>query len=190
MSEITLAGAFISHHHDRCSIMSLPRRAMEQMGFVVCCLTCDAPDVPGTERCRQCIDSHARARDKLTSGPASSKAERLAREHVTMLADPGKHIDDSQHGEFMLAYQRLIDAHQGVEEVITMEQVEARFAKQRQKEDKSLIRDVANQNPWSDRAPDAEERKEMLAMFGSADRPEAPSWDDLMDEVGELLDED
>ena len=90
----------------------------------------------------------------------------------------------------MLAYQRLIDAHQGVEEVITMEQVEARFAKQRQKEDKSLIRDVANQNPWSNRAPNAEEREEMLAMFGSADRPEAPTWDDLMDEVGELLDED
>lgn len=170
--------------------MSLPRRAMEEMGFAVCCLACDAPDVPGTDRCRGCIDSHARARDKLTSGPASSKAERLAREHVTMLADPGKHIDDNEHGEFMLAYQRLIDAHQGVEEVVTMEQVEARFAQQREKQDRSLIRKVANQNPWADRAPDPEERLQMLEMLGSEAPPEVPSWDDLMAEVGELLEED
>ena len=170
--------------------MSLPRRAMEQMGFVVCCLTCDAPDIAGTERCRQCIDSHARARDKLTTGPASTKAERLAREQVTMLADPSKHIDDSEHGDFMLGYVRLIEAHQGVEEIVSMEQVEARFAAQRAKKDKSLIREVANQNPWSDRAPDAEEREEMLEMFGSAERPDVPSWEDLMAEVGEVLDED
>ena len=153
--------------------MSLPRRAMEQMGFAVCCLTCDAPDIAGSERCRQCIDSHAKAREKLTSGPATTKAERLAREQVTMLADPSKYIDDSEHGE----------------QVITMEQVEARFAAQRAKKDKSIIREVANQNPWAERAPDAEEREEMLQMFGTATRPEAPTWEDLLDEVGELLDE-
>ena len=169
--------------------MSLPRRAMEQMGFAICCLTCDTPDIPGSERCRQCIHSHAKAREKLTSGPATTKAERLAREQVTMLADPGKYIDDSEHGEFMLNYVRLIDAHQGVEQVITMEQVEARFAAQRAKKDKSIIREVANQNPWAERAPDAEEREEMLQMFGTATRPEAPTWEDLLDEVGELLDE-
>ena len=169
--------------------MSLPRRAMEQMGFAVCCLTCDAPDIAGSERCRHCIDSHAKARDKLTSGPATTKAERLAREQVTMLADPGKYIDDSEHGEYMLNYVRLIAAHQGVEQVITMEQVEARFAAQRAKKDKSIIREVANQNPWAERAPDAEDREEMLQMFGTATRPEAPTWEDLLDEVGELLDE-
>ena len=169
--------------------MSLPRRAMEQMGFAICCLTCDAPDIPGSERCRQCIDSHAKAREKLTSGPATTKAERLAREQVTMLAEPSKYIDDSEHGEFMLNYVRLIDAHQGVEQVITMEQVEARFAAQRAKKDKSIIRKVANQNPWAESAPDAEEREEMLQMFGTTTRPEAPTWEDLLDEVGELLDE-
>ena len=107
-----------------------------------------------------------------------------------MLADPSKYIDDSEHGDFMLGYVRLIEAHQGVEEIVSMEQVEARFAAQRAKKDKSLIREVANQNPWSDRAPDAEEREEMLEMFGSAERPDVPSWEDLMAEVGELLDED
>ncbi len=169
--------------------MSLPRRAMEQMGFAVCCLTCDAPDIAGSERCRHCIDSHAKARDKLTSGPATTKAERLAREQVTMLADPSKYIDDSEHGEYMLNYVHLIAAHQGVEQVITMEQVEARFAAQRAKKDKSIIREVANQNPWAERAPDSEEREEMLQMFGTTTRPEAPTWEDLLDEVGELLDE-
>ena len=167
--------------------MSLPRRAMEQMGFAVCCLSCDAPDIAGTERCRGCIESHAKARDKLTSGPATTKAERLAREQVTMLADPSRYIDDNEHGNFMLNYVRLIDAHQGKEEVITMEQIEARFAAQRAKKDRSLIREVANQNPWAERAPDAEEREEMLQMFGTAKRPEAPTWDDLLDEVGDCL---
>jgi hypothetical protein len=80
------AGAFISIAYVQVLPMSLPRRAMEQMGFAVCCLTCDAADVAGSERCRVCIESHARARERLTSGPASSKAERLAREFVTMLA--------------------------------------------------------------------------------------------------------
>ena len=45
-------------------------------------------------------------------------------------------------------------------------------------------------SPWAERAPDAEEREEMLQMFGTAKRPETPTWDDLLDEVGELLDED
>ena len=30
----------------------------------------------------------------------------------------------------------------------------------------------------------------MLEMFGSAESPDVPSWEDLMAEVGELLDED
>ena len=182
--------AFIFHRPDRYTPMSLPRRAMEQMGFSICCLTCDAPDIPGTERCKGCIESHARARDKLTTGPATTKAERLAREQVTMLADPNKYIDDNDHGDFMLNYLRLIDSHRGIEEVITMEQVEARFAAQRSKKDKSLIREVANQNQWTKKAPDADERKEMLEIFGEAKSPDVPSWDDLLEEVGELLDED
>ena len=71
-----------------------------------------------------------------------------------------------------------------------MEQVEARFATQRSKKDKSLIREVANQNQWTKRAPDADERKEMLEIFGQEKSPDVPSWDDLLEEVGELLDED
>ena len=83
------------------SDMSLPRRAMEQMGFSVCCLMCDAPDVAGSERCKACIKGHTRARDRLTSGKARTKAQRLARELVTMISDPFNYIDDEIHGESM-----------------------------------------------------------------------------------------
>ncbi len=163
---------------------------MEQMGFAVCCLTCDALDEAGTVRCRTCIGSHARARDKLTSGPSTTKAHRLAREFVSMLSEPGKHIDDAIHGDSMLVYQQLIDSHQGKEEVITQEQIEARFAKQRAKEDKSLIRDVANQSPWAKKPPEAEQRAEFLSLFKTEESLDVPTWDELIAEVGELLDED
>ncbi len=90
----------------------------------------------------------------------------------------------------MLVYQRLINAHQGIEEATTIEQVEARFARQRRKQDRSLIKDVANQSPWAKRPPDAAEREEMLAMFGVEKPQEVPTWDDLIAEIGELLEED
>jgi hypothetical protein len=163
---------------------------MEQMGFSICCLTCDAQDVAGTERCRTCIDSHARARDNLTSGPASSKAERLAREFVSMLAEPAKSIDDTAHGELMIYYQKLINLHQGDEEMNTLQQVEARFERQRSKADKSLIRDVANQNPWAKTPPSSEEREEMLALFGPDSELDTKTWDELIAEVGELLEDE
>ncbi len=163
---------------------------MEQMGFSICCLTCDAPDVAGTERCRGCIASHAKARDNLTSGPSSSKADRLAREFVSMLADPGKSIDDAAHGELMIYYQKLINLHQGDKEMNTLQQVEERFNQQRSKEDRSLIRDVANQNPWANNPPSHEEREEMLALFDPDEDLDSKTWDDLIAEVGELLDDE
>ena len=46
--------------------MSLPRRAMEQMGFSICCLSCDAPDIAGSQRCKLCISSHVKVRDKIS----------------------------------------------------------------------------------------------------------------------------
>jgi hypothetical protein len=107
-----------------------------------------------------------------------------------MLSEPGKHIDDAIHGDSMLVYQQLIDSHQGKEEIITQEQIEARFAKQRAKEDKSIIRDVANQSPWAKNPPDAEKREEFLSLFKIEEPLEVPTWDELIAEVGELLDED
>ena len=38
--------------------MSLPRRAMLEMGLEHCCQVCDAPDEPKSARCKSCINSH------------------------------------------------------------------------------------------------------------------------------------
>jgi hypothetical protein len=91
--------------------MSLPRRAMEQMGFSICCLSCDAPDIAGSQRCKSCISSHVKVRDKISSGPAITKADRLSREFVTMLANPSDFIENSKHSVTMTYYKSLIDAH-------------------------------------------------------------------------------
>ena len=48
--------------------MSMPRRAMEQMGFSISCLTCDAPDVTGSSRCRSCIKAHESKGQDVRSG--------------------------------------------------------------------------------------------------------------------------
>ena len=162
---------------------------MEQMGFAVCCLACDAPDVPGSERCRACIDGHARSRDRLTSDKAVSKAQRLARELITMLADPANHIDDDAHGEWMVRYAGLVSEHQGVAKAKTHEEVVARFEKERKKRKRSIIRDVANQNKWLDDPPDKFEREDLLSVFGADPRRRPMTWEDLLEEIEGLLDD-
>ena len=107
--------------------MALPRRAMEQMGFAICCLMCDAKDIAGSVRCRDCINNHAKSREKLNQGPPKSKADRLAREFITMLTNPSKHIDDSNHGNSMIYYSSLIDKHNGISPAKTAEEIGKRF---------------------------------------------------------------
>ena len=159
------------------------------MGFSVCCLCCDEPDVAGSERCRSCIASHSRTRERLST-QATSKADRLAREFVTMLSNPAAHTEDPTHGEMMIHYSSLIDAHQGQAPAKTIEEMVAVFERQRNKRQRSLIRDVANQNEWNDVELDAEQREEMLAKI-SGERPKhIPSWEELLSEVEELLEGD
>jgi hypothetical protein len=169
--------------------MSLPRRAMEQMGFAVCCLMCDAGDVAGSNRCRYCIDSHVKSRDKLNTRLPKTKADRLAREFITMLTEPSKYIDDSDHGDSMLYYSKLVDKHNGIVPAKTSEDVKKIFEMQRKIKPKSLIRDVANQNKWVEEPPNGIEREKLLKLItqdsvlsGSLD------WDNILDGVDELLD--
>ena len=169
--------------------MSLPRSSMNMMGFSVCCLCCDEPDVAGSERCRSCIASHSRTRERLST-QATSKADRLAREFVTMLSNPAAHTEDPTHGEMMIHYSSLIDAHQGQAPAKTIEEMVAVVERQRNKRQRSLIRDVANQNEWNDVELDAEQREEMLAKI-TGERPKhIPSWEELLSEVEELLEGD
>ena len=162
---------------------------MNMMGFSVCCLCCDEPDVAGSERCRSCIASHSRTRERLST-QATSKADRLAREFVTMLSNPAAHTEDPTHGEMMIHYSSLIDAHQGQAPAKTIEEMVAVFERQRNKRQRSLIRDVANQNEWNDVELDVEQREEMLAKI-TGERPKhIPSWEELLSEVEELLEGD
>jgi len=165
--------------------MSLPRRAMEQMGFSVCCLTCDAPDVAGSERCKICINSHTRARDSLTSGKARTKAQRLARELVTMLSDPFSHIDDEIHGESMQYYSEIIREHQQDPDNPPRRQTKS----QRLSRKISLIREVANQNSWADRPPDEDQIDEMREILRDDDGRSPLTWDDLFGEIEDMLDD-
>ena len=167
--------------------MSLPRRAMEQMGFSLCCLNCDAPDIPGSDRCKACIQSHTKARDRLMSGKSRTKAQRLAREMVTMLADPFSHIDDDDHGKWMEMYSELIRQHQF--DPVSDDKDQRTVHRLRLSRKKSLIRDVANQNKWSDRPPDELEINEMRELLRDGESKPPMTWDDLISEIEGMLEE-
>ena len=169
--------------------MSMPRRAMEQMGCSICCLTCDAPDVTGSSRCRSCIAAHTRARDRM-SGQATSKADRLSRELVTMLASPAKYIDDTEHGELMLHYVTLISQHQGTVSAKTQEEVEEMFRRQRRHKKASLLDKRRRKTSWWGTKLQPDEMEELLSLIDGGKRKEVPTWDALLEEVGEMLDED
>lgn len=155
------------------------------MGFSVCCLMCDAPDVAGSTRCKECIKSHTRARDRLTSGKAITKAQRLARELVTMLADPFSHIDDDSHGKWMQTYSEMINEHQYDPE----KGEERRLRSQRLSRKTSLIREVGNKNKWTENPPDEEQMEEMREILRDGDSKPPMTWDDLISEIEELLDD-
>ena len=169
--------------------MSLPRRAMEQMGFSVCCLLCDAPDLPGSERCKTCISSHAKTREKLSLGKANTKSQRLARELIQMISNPSAFIADNIHGQWMKNYSDLINAHQGKPQNKTQDQISAQFERDRNKNKKSLISQVANQNKWSEKPPNPEELIELKKAYGVKNNPRPTTWEDFIDELNRLLEE-
>lgn len=164
---------------------------MEQMGFAICCLSCDAPDIAGSQRCKFCISSHVKARDKISSGPAITKADRLSREFITMLANPSDFIENSIHSKSMTHYKSLIDAHQGTSQPKTAEEVKQRFENQRKKKERSLIRDVASNRKRSSEVLSPKEIEELLLKISDKAPEESESyWEELLDDVNELLEED
>ena len=107
-----------------------------------------------------------------------------------MLSDPASHIDDSTHGKMMIHYATLIDKHQGTAPASTAEEMFDVYEKLKSKSEKSLIRDVANQNPWQNVELDAEQREEMLSRLSSDAPDDITSWDELLAQVEEFLEED
>ena len=162
--------------------MSLPRRAMDEMGLSVCCLMCDAPDDYGTKRCKVCIERHSIARKALFTDRASSPIQQLARKLASMLQNPGDHLADPINGPHMALYQEALSNHQGTSQAETTEDVERLFEEAKSKRKSSPIRDIANQNPWANRNPDRDEIERALEALDILEK--APEWwDELSDEI-------
>ena len=173
--------------------MSMPRKAMKEMGFQTCCLLCDAADIAGTERCRLCIANHAVVRDALPDNPVSP-IDQLAVELMQMLANPHRWDHDPVHGAELRNYQVLAGEFAEVDPLTTSEEIDGLFKRQAEISKTSLIHDVANQSQWKDGAPSLAEAREINREISPAIDSEAglrtvPSRDiekvDLSDRVGE-----
>jgi len=140
--------------------MSIPRKAMKEMGFQTCCLLCDAADIAGTGRCRRCITTHAEIRDALPDNP-TTPIDQLAVELMQMLANPHRWDHDPVHGPALRRYQVLAGEFTDVAPLATTEEVADLFERQAQKSKTSVIHDVANRSRWKDAAPSPEEAREI-----------------------------
>ena len=89
------------------STMSMPRRAMKDMGFQACCLWCDEPDKAGSSRCTKCIASHRRIRDEIAKAPPEDAFYQFAKELLAMAVAPHRHDNDPIHGKMLVEQQRL-----------------------------------------------------------------------------------
>lgn len=106
--------------------MSLPRRAMQQMGFTICCLLCDAPDQEGSSRCKGCISTHKRVRERL-SKTAENTVDQFAKDLMILTSEPERHDHDPVHGPFLKEAVRLLSAHRGQRPPPTEEEVMKAF---------------------------------------------------------------
>ena len=140
-------------------LMSLPRRAMSDMGLAVCCLMCDAPDDAGSARCKSCITSHGKVRERIAKG--DDGVSRWGRELLAMLANPQRYDHDVIHGEVLQGYIRLLAEHEGPRAAPTQDEINALFAAAKARPKGSLIRDMANRNPWKDAPPSAQSARAM-----------------------------
>ncbi len=136
--------------------MSMPRRAMKELGLQACCLRCDEADVGGSQRCKSCISHHRKVRELIATAPADDELLQFAKELVVMTASPHRHDHDEVHGQVLLEQQRLAAALITATPLPTSEEVGDLFAAQRNTEKANIIRDVANQNPWKDSAPEVD----------------------------------
>ena len=134
---------------------------MQELGFQACCLRCDAPDDAGLRRCNGCIQHHRSIRETVAASPPDHPLYQLAKEIMVMAAAPHRHDHDEVHGDALVEQQRLAAALVGPVARRTEEDVALVFEEQRATKKANVLRDVANQNPWRERAPEAEEAKKI-----------------------------
>ena len=123
--------------------MSLPRQAMQQMGFSICCLLCDAPDIEGSKRCKSCIASHKKVRDRI-SGDVSTPIEQLAKDLMAFTTEPHRHDHDPIHGPFLKEAGRLLATHRGQKPPPTEQEIAQAFEIAKKNSKRNIIREVAN----------------------------------------------
>ena len=139
------------------------RKAMLEMGVATCCMLCDAPDSPGSARCRKCIGDHKDMRERVAKLPGESLAKQWSIELLQMLARPQSYEHDEIHGDWMSVYSQLLQGQKSEAKVITQEDIEKAFEIARNKRKMSPISDFANQNKWKDSDPTDEELQRLSA---------------------------
>ena len=118
------------------------RRAMAEMGLAGCCAWCDAPDTPGSDRCRACIATHRNVRDRLASG-ADGPIDQAARHLLSLMAEPHRHDHDPVHGSVLREQMRRLGVA-ARNQSTTQADVEAAFAASRAREKGSVVSSVGN----------------------------------------------
>ena len=136
--------------------MSMPRRAMKDMGLQACCLRCDEPDEKGSSRCKKCIGHHMRIREEIAKASPDDPLYQFAKELLAMMVAPHRYDTDPVHGPSLEEQQRLAAAYlpQGKEQ--TEEDVFEVFENQKKVQKKNIIQSIANKNEWKDKPPDPE----------------------------------
>ena len=122
--------------------MSAVRRAMAEMGLAGCCAWCDAPDTPGSERCRTCIATHRSVRDRLAAG-ADAPIDQAARRLLSLMAEPHRHDHDPVHGAVLKEQMRRLGIS-ARNQASTQADVEAAFAASRARDKGSVVTSVGN----------------------------------------------
>ena len=112
------------------------------MGLAGCCAWCDAPDTPGSERCRTCIATHRSVRDRLAAG-ADAPIDQAARRLLSLMAEPHRHDHDPVHGAVLKEQMRRLGIS-ARNQASTQADVEAAFAASRARDKGSVVTSVGN----------------------------------------------
>ena len=142
--------------------MSQPRKAMKSMGFQGCCLRCDAEDIPGLKRCNGCIELHKKVKNILISDVDSELVQHM-RELYSMLSKPEMFDTDEIHGNELIYQQSLVSNVDFDDGFTYPDDIEDLFVKQNSTEQRRIMQDLVNKNPWKNKPPS----KDFAKLIGS-----------------------
>ena len=126
--------------------MSMPRKAMQELGFQACCVWCDAPDDSSAKRCGSCIQHHRSMREHLAAGPPDDPLFQLAKEIMAMAADPHHYDHDEVHGPVLRELQRKAGSMVDAPVRSTTASIDELFQQQKMKKNVNVLQDIGNQN--------------------------------------------